>query len=291
MMKLNCSIWWTFLFFFFVADQLEAKRSNLTAEVKTLMADAEYKKAQQRISQGLLLSKIDHRTLKELFWLEATCFISLGEDRSARSAFLKLLAIQPSFEPDPLTSPKVVKVFEFTKSQFVAAGGFDTIYQPQMRPLGTQKAGRLVHIDFSVGNRERAKDIQKVTLHLRKLGTSDFAAMNFVKMKNRHHIATIPSALLPTASDPYAMEYFVEAKSDQGTRLTGVGSSSMPLSFVVISDFSPHGESKISPVSKHSSWPYWVGVGAGVVGGIVVSAIALSGPKVGSLRVTIRNGS
>lgn len=255
-----------------------------------LMDVAEYAKAQKTINRGLARQGLPPETLLELYLLEGTCWVSLGQKARARSSYAKVLTIDPSYTLGPRVSPKVRQAFEETREAMLKAGDLESIYEPEHTPLGNLRGGQPAEVKLSFGNRERAKDITRVVLYVRRLGTSDFAAIDATAEASDGgtvYVARIPPYLVKEERETYAIEYYLEAYGPKERRLAGVGSPVLPLSFLVVpeeelgSGLEEKGAFPIVPVAVG------VGVGAVVLTGVVVGAALLFAPKTGRATVIV----
>lgn len=256
-----------------------------------LMDEAEYAKAQRTINRGLGRRGLEDATLLELYLLEGTCWVSLGQAARARSSYAKVLTIDPGYTLGSRVSPKVRAAFEATRQEMIKAGDLESVYQLEHTPVGNLAPGLDAEVRLAFGNEERAADIKRVVLHVRRLGTSDFAAIDAGRddvEKTPTFLARIPPYLLAEEREAYAMEYYLEAYTDGSRRVAGVGSPVLPLSFLVVPAAEleagldePEGELPLVPIA------IGVGVGVVVIASVAAGAVLLLAPKTGSATVHV----
>lgn len=270
-----------------MARAAPAEPDPFVADATTWMEEAEYSKAQKVINRGLSRENLGDDVLLSLYLLEGTCWVSLGQPERARSSYVKVLTLRPSYELDARTSPKVRAVFEATRGEMLRLGDLESVYEPAHTPVGNRVAGQGAPLRVRF-----AREVGRVVLHVRRLGTSDFTSMDAVRDDVAGQIAfvaRVPPYFLTEEREAYSMEYFLEAFSASGRRVAGVGSAVLPLSFLVV----PSAELDARGDGEETSpaiWPVAAGVGVVTVGIAALSigvALALT-PKTGSALVTVR---
>ena len=267
-----------------------AHQDPVIVEAKRLMDDAEYTQAQSIISRGLSRSSLNAKNKIDLYWLQSICFISSDLIDLAKSSFLKLLALEPMFEPDTDISPKIMKAFLNAKNQFSKTGGSDHIYQPKLTPIEDHQRGQNKVVRFTLGNLERLSDIARVVLYMRRQGNSAYTSLDLspdVETKGLY-LGSFSPDLLSSSLDSYAIEYYIEAVSIESSRLTGIGSHQLPLSFVMIADENNASAPQLISSGQTFHWPHWLGIGTMVLGGIVLGIVSLSAPSGTSIKVVVK---
>ena len=245
--------------------------------IQTLMDEAEYSAAQKLLSKTLNQPHLSSEKRAWLYWLDAICSISLGNPGKAKSSLLKLFALDPGFEPESLLSPKVKALLSEAKETFLNAGGFDEVYQPRLTPLDDQNGDHNIPVSFSIGNLNQLHRIKETTFYIRRLGNSDYNTFNLSRDPDRagHFIGSIPSELVPSGNENYVLEYYIEAKGESLSRLTGIGTHKLPLSFMIDSQKS---SVAVKP-KRRILWPYIAGAGTLVVSGIILGVFLLNSPQ------------
>lgn len=272
---------------------LAADVDPYVARAESLMDEAEYRRAQQIIDRGLARQGLDETTLRELYFLEGTVWVSLGQPGRARSSYAKVLTLDPTFRLGPRAPRKVRESFEATREEMLRRGDLASVYAVEHTPLGNLVPGQAAEARLAFGNAERAADIDRVVLHVRRLGTSDFAAIDAspVEVEGRTtYVARLPSYLLAREPEPYAMEYYLDAYTAGGqARVAGAGNPELPLTFLVVPEATLAGEGL---EDEGVSWvPIAIGgavAGAALVAAGVVGAVFLLAPKTGSATVIVR---
>lgn len=271
-------------------DPAAAEQDPVLARARDLMSEAEYAEAQRIISRRLANSRLSSHAKVQLYWAQGLCLVSLDNAVAAKSSFLKLLALEPFFEPGNHTSPKILSAFQDAKSIFEKAGGYDEVYRPRLIPIDDQSTGQNVQVHFSIGNLSRLSDVHRTVLYLRQLGTSDYTSIDMVRDASTKgaYVATIPASLVTPKEDTFSVEYYVDALSITFHRLSGVGTAKLPLSFLVTSDTDAHKlQIHHAKAGRPLVWPYIAGVSAIIAGAAVLGAV-LSIPEESSLRVVVR---
>lgn len=262
-------------------------------KAESLMDEAEYGRAQQVIDRGLARRGLDEDTLRHLYFLEGTVWVSLGQRGRARSSYAKVLTIDPAFRLGPRVPRKVRESFEVTREEMLRSGDLASVYEVEHTPLGNLVPGQDAEVRLAFGNAERAADVERVVLHVRRLGTSDFAAIDASRAESAEKptfVARVPPYLLSTEPEPYAMEYYLDAyPAGSDTRVAGAGNPELPLTFLVVPETTLAGEGL-----EEESFPLVpVAIGGAVAGVaiaavVVVGAVFLLAPKTGSATVVVK---
>jgi tetratricopeptide (TPR) repeat protein len=278
-----------------------AARSAEAAEVdpylqraEALMDEAEYAKAQKLIDRGLARKGLDDDTLKRLYFLEGTLWVSLGQPGRARSSYAKVLTIDPGFALGPRVPRKVRDHFLKTRDEMARSGDLESTYSVEHTPLGNLPAGADAEVRLAIGNAARAADVTRVVLHVRRLGTSDFATIDAAPLEGQSaaYVARVPPFLLASEPEPYAMEYFLDAYGGSDERLAGAGTPDLPLSFLVVPKAQLAGEGL-----DDEGFPLVpVAVGAGIAAAVlvtvaVVAAVFLLAPAKGRATIVVTQGT
>jgi len=255
---------------------------------RSLMDDAEYESAQRTLRKGLAREEVYGSLLVEHYRLEAVCWVSLGEDREARSSFVKLLTVEPGFRPGSDISPKVRAVFDETYEEMKKSGALRSEYEISHTPIGTRIGGRRIDARLELKNETRAGDIDRVVLYLRRLGDPEFTAIDGVVEDGAYAIG-IPAYLVPEERETYAVEYFIDVVDASGARVAGIGQRDLPLSFRLITQaeydapLEEPQQSLLVPIIAGSA----VGVGAVVIAGVIGTSLFLFLPRTGSADVVV----
>lgn len=250
---------------------LAAEADPFVAKAEALMDEAEYARAQKLINRGLARQGLDDETLKNLYFLEGTAWVSLGQPGRARSSYAKVLTIDPGFSLGPRVSRKVREHFMKTRHEMMRSGDLESVYGVEHTPLGNLAAGSDAQVRLAIGNAARSADVSRVVLHVRRLGTSDFSAIDAAPIEGEEaaYLARVPPYLLAPEPEPYAMEYFLDAYGKDGeVRVAGAGTPDLPLSFLVVPEAQLAGEDL-----EDAGFPFVpVAVGAGIAAAVVVTA-------------------
>lgn len=245
------------------------------AQAEALMDEAEYVEAERALTRGLMRSHLSTVIKTRSYWLLGICYVSLGNLSLAKSSFHKLLLLSPSFEPEKQTSPKILSAFHETKKQF-------SPYQPKISILEK-------FVQFSVAESDRTQDIKRVVLYIRRVGNSNFTAVDLSPdIENRHiYTGLIPSHILFQKDESNTMEYYLEALSASQSKLCGIASHELPISLSMKIQESPSPTSIEIPPSTTTVWPYWTAAGTVLLAGLIYATIALATAENNHIRVVV----
>jgi hypothetical protein len=262
-------------------------------KAKELMDEAEYTAAAKVIRQGLAREELSGDGLVEHYLLEATCYVSLNKGGQARSSFVKLLTINPRYRMDASVSPKVRQVFEDVFEEMgIAEQASKTAIAAVHIPVGTRAPSMAVPVRVSFTGDGAGEAVQKVVVHVRRLGTSEYTRLDAVK-DAQGFTAEIPPLLVGEETESYAMEYFLEALGTDEAPITTVGTRGLPLTFLVAT------RAELAEGIDDDGIPLFVpiAIGAGVATAVVVAGVSaivafiLLQPKTGSATVTVQQAN
>ncbi len=259
---------------------------------ESLMDEAEYTRAQKIIDRGLARRGLDDDVLRQLYFLEGTVWVSLGQRGRARSSYAKVLTIDPAFRLGTRVPRKVRDSFEVTREEMLRSGDLESIYDVHHTPLGNLAPGQDAEARLAFGNRERGAEVERVVLHVRRLGTSDYAAIDATRADGAGaptFIARVPPYLLSKEAEPYAVEYYLDAFGrGSDARVAGAGNAELPLTFLVVPESTSEGEGL-----EDEGFPFLpVAIGGAIAAAAVatvavVAAVFLLRPSTGSATVVI----
>jgi len=279
------------LLLIFVYPAFATDQANTLAaltRIRSLVADAEYSKAQNAIQNTLAKVEVSNEQQGELYWHLAICQISMEKQAAANATFAKLLEISPAFEPGPNTSPKILKPFEVVRLRLVSSGAFESLLKPKVRKIEDQMGGGAIKIELRYEGITFGKDAPNAVLQIRRAGSSDFTRIPFTKEQDDLWRASVPSEFLPLPSESYVVDYFVDISTASGVKMTGIGEKKLPLHFNVRPNLSRQVmlSTNAPPKIKTPSWPLWLGLGVAVAGGIILGTLVATSRGEGSLRVS-----
>jgi tetratricopeptide (TPR) repeat protein len=197
-------------------------------------------------------------------------WLILGKRAKARAEFEELLAIDPHYTlSDPTHSPKLREFFEQVRTSFVpgygkSAGDAELEHEA---PTGAT-AGRPLEMQVVVIR--GAPLVHGVTLFARRQGLLEYAAAPMHGDAGRWKLSYTP----PREVADYTLEYYVEARDEQGRVVARVASPERPIPLAV------RGVAVVSgPTPWYKRWYVWAAVGAVVAGGAVAGAVAGTAEK------------
>lgn len=271
---------------------LAADRDAYIERAESLMDEAEYSRAQKVIDRGLARRDLDAGTLRKLYFLEGTVWVSLGQGTRARSSYAKVLTLDPGYRLGPRVPRKVRESFETTRDEMMKAGDLESVYGVVHTPVTNLAAGQNAEVRLGFANEDRAADIGRVVLHVRRLGTSDFAAIDATREEGADkptYVARLPPYLLSSEPEPYAMEYFLDAYGKGSeVRVAGAGNPELPLSFLVVPKDSLESEGLDDEGFPFAAVAIGGGIAVAAVAAVaVVGAVFVLAPRTGSATVVV----
>ncbi len=288
-------------FFFFcliamlgLGSQSRALPKPVTDPVMTqaqfAMDDAEYEKALKWIEQGLKRSDISIETLEKLYWMEGTCYISLEMPQKALSSFQKLLAISPEYEPNPMSPPKLLRMFEDAKKEHNKNHDLKINLQPRSIPITPQQANTAVPLRLVVDGAQNKQVIQRVMLYVQIPGEKSFKNIDALSTDENKQtfLATIPTEWLPERQDSYTVHYYWEILGNNNMLLSYLGTEQAPLNFSVRAREKIPENREAETTQAINTTPIYIAlaVSSVVIAGIV-TAVILSQPQTASATVTV----
>ena len=256
------------------------------------MDDAEYEKALKWIEQGLKRSDISIETLEKLYWMEGTCYISLEMPQKALSSFQKLLAISPEYEPNPMSPPKLLRMFEDAQKEHNKDHELKINLQPRSIPIAPQQANTAVPLRLVVDGAQNKQVIQRVMLYVQIPGEKSFQNIDALSTDENKQtfLATIPTEWLPERQDSYTVHYYWEILGNNNMLLSYLGTEQAPLNFSVRArareKIPENREAETTQAINTTPIYIALAVSSVVIAGIV-TAVILSQPQTASATVTV----
>jgi len=263
----------------------EARASDFAQRAQELIDDAEYDQAARVLREGLSRSGLSKAELVKLYSLQGTVMVALGRRDRADAAFRNLIVAEPGYTPPRGTSPKVREVFEAVHAELTDSGALDKSFRPEHMPVGSVAPGNDVTLRLDIGATERAAEIAKVQIFYRRLARPHYSSLYAAKTPDGGYQGAVPGFFLGSERDDYAVEYYIEAIDTSEGRLTGVGSSTLPLTFEVLGTREDYVTDNGEPEEDGSVW-----VTVGVIAGAVVVVGALVGIGVGAYILMNQEG-
>ncbi len=219
-------------------------------------------------AQRILQRALEHPELSSEQSIEAHRLLGIaltvsGKKEQAEAAFLELLRRAPDYRMDPLTSPKIQKVFDGVRQSARNAIKFSELHV-------AQKKNRL---RFSGSLHDPGLLVSSVALHIKNADA--FEETRIVPNPSRELRANIP---ILNPHQPY-IEYYATAKAHDGTPLTSLGSAKQPRR--VMLTISPEASSRADTSETESprwykQWWVWA-IGGAVVATTVAVALSTTG--------------
>lgn len=207
-------------------------------------------------------------------------YLILGDHARARSAFENLLGLDPGHElHDPSGSPKLKRFYESVKESFVP--GYRARAKVSLEHAAPRRAVAGRRVEFAASVVRGHGNVASVALRWRRGGLLTYRSVP-LRGDGRRLAAEF---VLPADSSPYKLEYYLEARGEDGAALARVGSPGRPLSVRVGA-----GRRTGDGPSILSRWWFWTAVGVVVVGGVTAGVVVSQSDKApsGTLGPTIQ---
>ena len=227
----------------------------------------EFEDALQTLQHGLGQPDVTDDILVELYRLLGLTSLYLGREDLAEDAFTKLLQARPDFELPASEPPKVLKLYARIK---------DDIQGRRVRPvsLGVQlpssaPSAKPLYVEAEVKNLPLGA---KVDFYYRRSGAQSFNSIRFLRDWHSRGIyyVFIPAYDLPTESQRYEVECYIEVSDRNFTRLAGRGDVYTPLSFAVLPSKQTRPDSSLEKSSPAWTWVTASTIAAGTIAGFVL---------------------
>jgi hypothetical protein len=255
------------------------------ATIRDLILRANYRLALPEVRRFLERSDLDASQRNVGLELQATIYLALRDEVSARQTFQQLLSRDPEHRlSDADASPVVLSAFARARSQ-ARPVPVTLAHDP---PLLTRRRAPLVSVRIEEG----ANAVSEIRMHHRVRGSTEVGTV----VMRIGQLATAEGRLPLAAEDnAYTAEYWLEAVAPSGFVLARRGSEAQPIAIAIPQQTT---ETRIVEVSvpggtdraqsgdvTEESW-FWILVGVVVLGGAgagIGIAVATSGPESGSL--------
>jgi tetratricopeptide (TPR) repeat protein len=243
-----------------------ARAGNALEEARVLInVELKFKEAVDLLEKTLGEPSIRRDQRLEAYRLLGIAYVARGATDSAVAAFSALLEIDPTFELDPLLSPKIHQVFDRVKSK---AARIPRIVDVRAAPEGTQVvfSGRVADPDAILSS---------VELYVRS-GSEAYDLVQMERVSERLS-ASVPISRVDGAAT--RVEYYLLGKNGQGSPIVRVADPSNPSSVVVdraqpLSPLVLPSEPAAPATPWYGEWWVWA-IAVGVVGAGVAAAVVL----------------
>jgi hypothetical protein len=258
-------------------------------DIEALLSHADYTKALEEIKLELKLKDLPSKTRTHLYWLKALCHVSEDQIALARSSLINLLATDPFFEPNANASPKILNLFKATLSKVKEQGGFEQSGQTSFIPLEHIVAGEPLPFQIKINDAALLYKAARLELHLRRLGNSEYSALDFKPVDEGGLFeAIIPPILTVHLDRDVTFEYYVDIISENGTRLGGIGRTTLPLNFSAAPKIKNDSvNAQEDEIRSFFSTALWLCAAAVTVGGVIAALLVFSAPQEGTLSLTL----
>ncbi len=253
----------------------QADVNGTLADGEKRYADQEYRAAIETFQTVLGDSGSTRDQRARAFEYIGLSWLILGKKQRAREAFENVLSIDAHYAlSDPARSPKLREFFEEVRGSFVPGYGKGASTEVELEHAAPAGAIGGRPLEVAVVVTRGAPLVHDVALHSRRQGLLAFSVERLHPESGRFAQSFAP----PREPTDYVLEYYLEARDDQGRVVARVASPERPLAL-------PVKGAPLPPVAWYKRWYVWAAVGAVVAGvaiGATVAATAQRAPD-GSL--------
>jgi tetratricopeptide (TPR) repeat protein len=219
--------------------------------------DQEYERAVVTLEKALQGKNLTRQELVEGYRTLALSHVALGQDDQARTAFRRLLEVDPRYRLPRTENPRALDLFDEVRASMpeaTMAGVVAKVTPDKPRPGNT--------LTLALGVDDPEGHATRVTVHYRTRGKKSFSSVN-AKKTDEGWEATISGAFVETP----ALEYHVVAVGERDAVIAALGSPELPVVLVIAA---PGGTTPI-----YGKWWFWAGIGGAAVA--TTAAILLLG--------------
>jgi len=210
------------------ADAPDARARRALAEGERLFADQEYARAVKALIPVTRDGNAARAVRVRAWELIALARYIDGDLGGARDAFERLLEADPGFQlRDTSGSPRIRAFFDKIRAEVVPAAAASDVDLEHAAPRGATAGGKA---ELDVRATRGADEVRAVVVLYRRLGALAYREQPARSAADDRWRAALP---LPGARQPYAVEYYVEARGTAGAVLARIASPDTPLSIPV----------------------------------------------------------
>ncbi len=210
------------------ADAPDARARRALAEGERLFADQEYARAVKALIPVTRDGNAARAVRVRAWELIALARYIDGDLGGARDAFERLLEADPGFQlRDTSGSPRIRAFFDKIRAEVVPAAAASDVDLEHAAPRGATAGGKA---ELDVRATRGADEVRAVVVLYRRLGALAYREQPGRSAADDRWRAALP---LPGARQPYAVEYYVEARGTAGAVLARIASPDTPLSIPV----------------------------------------------------------
>ncbi len=273
----------------FASQLAHASPATALDEARTLInVELKFKEAIELLERTLNDSTIAQKERIEAYRLLGIAYVARGATDAAEAAFAALLEIDPTFELDPLLSPKIHAVFDRVKQKRARIP----------RIVDVRAAPEKDRVVFTGHLADPDELLVSVELYTR-MGDDPYERIVMSKSGDALE-ASVPASF--GEGDRLRVDYYLLGKNQKGSPIVRVADPASPSSIVVdrprvlaaadplIPPENPRLETQVEATPWYAHWWVWA-IAVGVVGAGVTTAVVLSshhGPTGGTLGPPIQ---
>jgi tetratricopeptide (TPR) repeat protein len=252
-------------------------------EARTLInVELKFKEAIELLERSLSEADVTPEDRIEAYRLLGIAYVARGTTDAAEAAFAALLELDPTFELDPLLSPKIHRVFDRVKSKAARIP----------RILDVRAVPEQDRVVFTGHLADPDELLVSVELYAR---TGGDAYERIVMTKSGENVeASVPAK--KSDGPRLRVEYYVLGKNQKGSPIVRIADPTNPSSIVVdrplgpapdplVPPENPGVRANVEPTSIYAEWWFWA-IAIGVIGAGVGTAVIL-----GSRHASPSNGT
>jgi hypothetical protein len=245
-----------------------------------LFTELEYARAVAALVPVTRDARADRAQRLRAWELIALSRFILGDRAGARTAFERVLEIDPGFQlRDTSGSPRIREFFTEVRVSVLGAAG--DVELEHAAPRAAAAGGRL---ELEVRVVRGARAVHDVVVHTREVGTLGYAAATARRLGDARWRATVR---LAPADRAVVWEYFAEARAADGVVLARIAAPDAPLAITIAAGRAGgSGDGSGTPTEPRWYRRWYVVAGAAALGAGLTGLVAYSltrGPEDGTL--------
>jgi len=204
-------------------------------EAEQLYTNLEYEELIRVVSDVIDAKVVEEETKTRAYFLQGAALAVIGATVEAEIPFRLLLRIDPNYELDESTSPRIVAVFSKVSLE-------EQAMQASLEGIAMARILQEMSIRGSnptdaqggrpIGFRYRVTDprglVESFFLHFRKAGTPHYSSLALIQDRNGSWLGTIPGEWSESQFD-YKLQYHLVTKDDRDRKLQTLGTPYEPL--------------------------------------------------------------
>ena len=247
------------------------------------MDAAEFEGAAATLNEALADPDNTTEALATIYRMLGNCYLYLDDQAKARSAFERLLQVQPDYELPATAPPKLRAIYQRIKED-IGRGRVKPV-RLTYEHIPSAPADRALPIAADIGDMPLGG---RARVYYRKAGTEGYSSIDMKrKPKTDTFTATLPAFEL---TGGITVEYYMEVSDAAQRRVAGAGDPLEPLHFQVVAP------SQATPAKPADDSGVSAPTVLAIIGGVILVGAAAAGatylilnqPSSGNIVVTVR---